>query len=324
MTAADDALATVAAYAVTVRFPWAELDAQGKGFPQTDDYQAVMQAGFDKFFQVVYSLDIPELDFGIVRSEDALGAWEDLRDAIAARAGEIVDALAKGQGSLALEQAVLLPVEAVKRLIVLASAVAWTSYSGHESGAWRWAFEHGQVKESDVRDSAAAAYAIWGAVVDLDQAGVLEGLKKPAFKKQPTSGLGNPIVAVIIAGAVVGAAIALAMVASLAVVAWLLVTLRVEAHRQKLIEETCLDANGKLLDPAPPHCAEYFKNLAKDPNGHLTAMLDPFAKIGEGLSEGLKTFMMYAGIGVLLWVGAKWVLPAVLEHTGRRAASAGA
>jgi hypothetical protein len=309
----DDTLAAIAAYAKLAKFPWAELEAQGKGLLQSDAYIGVLEERFNQYFQVIWRLDIPELRFGGVSADQARGAVEDLKAAIAARSGKIFDAIASGNPLLAIGDAVSIPADVLRMAIVINNAVTWADFSGHDSGAWAWAVVHGRASLEEAKASAQDCYRLWTVIIDLDKAGVLEPLKRPEFKK-PTAGLGA---APIAAGALV--AIVVAVVLVVAIIAWLVVTLTVEAHRVQMIEQTCFDEHGKLLSPAPDHCKKYLDNIAQDPNAHLTAMFKPLT---DALSSAVKGFFGVVGVGVLLYIGAVYVLPAVTQAMKKKGGGA--
>lgn len=312
--AASDVLETMASYAHPPAFPWADLEAQGKGLIQSDAYLAVLEAKFNQYFQVVWRLDIPELQLGGLSSSEARAAYEDLSNRLASRAGVFIDAISRGSPTVALDEALKVPSDLLAAVLVALSAVAYSDYQGHDSGAWRWMVTHGRTSVEEAKSSAEDIYRLWDAVIQLDNAGLLESLKKPEFKK-PTSGLGAVQIPIGIA-----IVIAVAVVVVIAILSWVIVTLKVESNRVEMIEKSCFDPDtGKPLSPAPPHCAKYWNNIAEDPNAHLNTFLAPLNKFSEQMGEAVKKLFTIAGWGVLLYVGGVYVLPAVLETFGKRA-----
>lgn len=311
MAAVDDVLKGIAAYAILPKFPWASLESQGKGLLQSDAYVDILDAKFAEYFQVIWRLDIPELQFGGVSADQARGAYEDLADAIAGRASAIYDAISKGNPLLAADQAVEVPADIMRRMLVLTNAVAYADFTAHDTGAYRWAVENGRVTLSDAKDSVESIYRLWDGVVQLEKAGVLNTLKKPEFKA--TSGLGAlPALAWV--------AIVLVAIAAIAIVAWSLVTLKVESNRLAIMEKTCFDEKtGKLLEPPPPHCGKWLDKLAEDPNSHLRTFIQPLT---DAMTAAIHSFAVIAGIGVLFWIGTRYVLPAILDRTGHPAPGA--
>jgi len=298
---ADEALQGLASFAPLegTALPWPAP-------PTSDAYIDTLQSGFDQYFQVIFQLDIPELQFGDTTTRQARTAYDVMVAAITAKTSAVYAAVAAGKPFVAAHEAVTLPTSTLRTFLVLLNAVTWANFQAHEAGGWRWAVNNGRVSLAELQNSAESIYRLWRLVGKLSSMGALNALKKPQFKM---SGLGDPLSG----GALV--AIALVAVATIAILAFCLMTLKVEANRDKMIRDTCLDADGRLLAAPPPHCAKYFDNLAKDPNGHLAAMFGPLT---EGLNTAIKSIATVAGIGVLLYVGAIYVLPAVVGTFSRR------
>lgn len=264
------------------------------------NYIDTLQAAFDEYFLVLFQLNIPELEFA-TSSKSALSAYDTMSAAIAAKANAVYSALSSGKPFVAANEAVTLSSVVLRQWLVSVNAVTWASFQAHESGAWAWAVENGKVSASEMKASAENVYRLWKIIGKLDKMGALQALKKPQFKG--AAGLGDPLSG----GAII--AIALASVAVIAIIAFALVTLKVESNRIHQIEQTCQDENGRMLASPPPHCATYFGNIAKDPNGHLATFLAP---VTEALTAAVKSIAWVAGAGVLLYVGAVYVLPSVM------------
>jgi hypothetical protein len=272
----------------------------------SDDYIDVLQGEFDRYFQVLFELDLPELSFETSTAR-ARGAYDELAGLLAAKAAAVYAAVAAFRPMVAVQEAVTVPVTTLRTTLVLLNAVTWANFQAHEAGAWRWAVANRVASIGELRSSAESTYRLWALVRKLHAMGALNALKKPQFKGN--AGLGE-----LATGAII--AIAIASVAAIAILAWILVTLKVESNRVSSIEQTCQDEHGRLLANAPPHCAQYFGNIAANPNGHLATM---FAPVTEALTAAVKTLATVAGVGVLLYVGAVYVLPAVVGTFRRRA-----
>lgn len=288
---ADEILQKLAGYA----------PLEGTDLPWTPNYVDTMQTAFDEYFLVLFELDIPELGFE-TSTKEARTAYETLKAGLISKASAVYDAIVAGKPFVAASEAVTIPVGTLRQFLVSLNAVTWASFQQHESGAWSWAVQQGIASTEEMRSSAALVYRMWKLVGKLHAMGALNALKKPQFKG--TSGLGGePLsTAAIIA-------IAIASVAVIAILAWFVLTLKVESNRVALMEETCLDENGKLIPNAPPHCGIYFNNIAQNPNAHLATFLAP---VTEALTAAVKSIAWVAGAGVLLYVGAVYVLPAVV------------
>jgi hypothetical protein len=277
--------------------------------PTSDAYVDTLQAGFDQYFQVIFKLDIPELQFGETTVSQARTAYDVMVAALTSKVTAVYSAVAAGKPFVAMHEAVNVPASTLRTFLVLLNAVTWANFQAHEAGAWRWAVNNGKVTLPELQASAESVYRLWALVGKLEKLGALNALKKPQFK-----GLGEAFstTAMVV--------IAITAVAVIAIIAFCLMTLKVESNRDKMIRDTCLDKDGRYLANPPPHCPKYFDNLAKDPNGHLTAMFGPLT---DTLNTAIKSIATVAGIGVLLYVGAVFVLPAVVgTFASRRRAPA--
>ncbi len=286
---ADEILQKLAGYA----------PLEGTELPWTPNYVDTMQTAFDEYFLVLFELDIPELGFE-TSTKEARTAYETLKAGLISKASAVYNAIVAGKPFVAASEAVTIPVGTLRQFLVSLNAVTWASFQQHESGAWSWAVQQGMASTEEMRSSASLVYRMWKLVGKLHAMGALNALKKPQFKG--TSGLGE-----LTTGAII--AIALASVAAIAILAWFVLTLKVESNRVDAMEKTCLDDDGRLLANPPPHCGVYFNNIAQNPNAHLATFLAP---VTEALTAAVRSIAWVAGAGVLLYVGAVYVLPAVV------------
>jgi hypothetical protein len=291
--------------------PWGELEAAGKGLLESDAYIDVMRDRFDQYFQVMFTLDIPELEYHQeLAVAQAKEAYHVVRDAAVLVAPAALEAIALALPSLSMREAMQVRLDAFRRLIVLSNAVAAASLAAHETGVAKWLVETGQMTLEEAMDDASDAYALWGAVMELERLGLLNAMKKPAFRGQ--SGLGA-----ISAGAVV---VVIAIVVAIALIAWVVVTVVEGGRRAAFMDKSCFDEGGRLLENRPPFCDKYGDEIAKNPNAHLAVMLEP---ITAGVSTVAKGLAAAAVLGVILYVGGVYVLPGVVAQSGRSLARAG-
>lgn len=285
--------------------PWEELDRAGTGLLESDAYIDVMRERFDEYFKMMFTLDIPEITYKQQLALDqARDAYKVVKDATVLVAPVAVEAIALAVPTLSAKEAMHVRAIALRRMIVVANAVAASSLAAHETGVVRWMVERGEMTLEEAMKDASDTYAIWGALLELDRLGLLNVYKKPQFG---TSGLGEITTATVV--------LVIAIVAGIAIVAWLVITLVEGSRRAEFMDKSCFDADGRLLADRPPFCDRYGDELAKNPNAHLASAMEPFTLAAGTLSKGLAAAAI---LGVVLYVGGVYVMPAMFAETGRR------
>lgn len=285
---------------VPLALPWDDLERTGQGLVESDAYVNLLDARFDEYYKVLWSLDLPELRFeSRLDSRDAIDAYDFVEQAAIVAAPPTIDAIRVGLGVVGLDEALRVRVDAVRRFLVLLNSIAYASFVAHENGVARGMVREGTLGLDEAKQDASDTYALMGAVIQLDALGVLGALKRPGLGAAPAG---------VLAAIVVGVAVAIAAIA------WMVVTLVEGSRRVEWMMRSCFDEEGRPLAERPSFCDEYGKNIAEDPNAHLAPMLalskaasTAVTTVGAGVATALV-------VGVVAWVGARWVLPALFER----------
>lgn len=288
MALIEEALEELASAADIEGINWQSLNASGLGLMQSDHYLDLIDARWEKFYNVAESLDISDAEWEETTAEQARDAWTEVKDALSAKADAMLDALSRGDLMVAWDEAATIWTGALRRLIIAASHVAHSNLAAHADGTVRYAIETGQTTVADAENDADRIARIFSAVAKLDQWGALEDLKKTSA----VSGLGQAQAVATRSLPMVIAAIGIA-----AVIGAVVVFVAYLSHRNEMLEKYCFDEAGNLRSDAPPWCL--------DPPDPLSVFLQPFERLASGVSVAIT-------IGVVIWVGAL-VLPRVVQ-----------
>ena len=291
-------LKELAGYAGVAGLPWADLDAQGKGFLESEEYVRLLTFKRMEFDQLRQTLIITNDEYGPATSaEVAAVAWDSLHRELTRFGETYVDGLMRGETSVAENLAVTVRTSVLRTLIVIINAVTTDADAFHASGMAFTAVASGALPLELAKRDASDTYALWNAALLLDKWDMLDALKVEGA----TQGLGQWQRALVSSITLLGV-IAVLAYASYKVWEFSVRTLE-RVHWAKV---SCYDDAGKPLAPQPPGCDLYFQNLGAGaaPSSGFADFLDQLGKkIGTGLAWAL-------GIGVLVYVTGVYVLPA--------------
>ncbi len=288
--AVPDAVLELASYANLRGIDWDTLNAQGRGVLQSDDYVFVLDERWKEFYRVAETLDITDSEWEETSATEARDAWSEVLDSMANSAQAMLDALAAGELSVALDSAATIWTGALRKLVIATSAVSHWNLTAHMDGTMVYAIETGQTTVEDVQEEASSVARLWDAIVQLDGMNAFSSFKKPQYGGASGIGQAPASAAAQVAARsfpwIVGAVLVAAVICAL------LVFLSYLSDRNDRIRMFCFDANGNLRKDRPGWCDE--------PN---QGMPDPLAVFLGPAKEFGRTVGTYVGIALLIYVG---------------------
>ena len=284
----SDAVLDLAAYASLRGLDWETLNAEGKGVLQSGQYVDVLDQRWDEFYRVAETLAITDAEWETTTAKEARDAWTEVAGSMEASAGAMLDALGRGELSVAMEHAATVWTGSLKKLVIATSAVSHRNLGAHLDGTLYYGIETGQVTVEEVQEEASSVARLWDAIVQLDQYGALTSLKKPEYGG--TAGLGQAA-APVAQIAARGLPWVIAGVVIAAVVCTLIVVLAFLSDKNEQIDKFCFNPDGSLREDRPGWC-----DLPDQGKNPLSIFMKPLEEFGNRLG----TFM---GVALLLYAG---------------------
>lgn len=264
--------------------PWAELNARGQGLVASNEYLNLLTTRWAQFLTVVgrynLQLDNDALTSGIA----ALG------EALNEHARVFLEADLRGMAEVARKDAFMVPGPLLRALLAAAYTQSDLSYFTHLSGTWRDGVTAGALDLATAQEDASRLYQIMGAILFLEDAGLLSaaGEQVPVPPPPPVQGLGAPPVPVLVAGVVV-------LVVLMGALCFIFLQVYAAQERMAILQKCCHDKEGNPREAPSAWCKTFCEGMAKraDP-AH-----DPFAvflkETAKGIGSGLKWALAIGG-----------------------------
>lgn len=292
---------------------WAKYDAAGFG-PGTRQSAIGMLAAPAGY---VYALSgdvlegmkvVTTLDTGnswTMTREQAESAIESTGAQVKAAADDVWEAIKDGSLMLAKNKVAKFPGEFLKRTVGAVSLNAYNGYVLHMSGAVADLVQAGKVTEDEAKKHADNVAMVFRAIKTMDARGDFSGIK---YEPRAQSGLGFLpafIVAyggwLIVAAVVVILGIAFFVYASLA-----------NARAQAKFMEQCEELRKLQGAAGAKYCVDAAKDMAEKSNANLATLF-------PGMGSAVKAVGIALGIGVVAYIGVKWIWPEIQKQ--RRASA---
>lgn len=218
-------------------------------------------------------------------ASEARRSIDDVKDRIESDKEEVMSAIKTGR--FVLGEPVRFPQATLRAAISASAAFALNGAMLHRSGIMRQAFMDGDVSEADLKEHADDTMQMMRAIIQMDRDNELDVLAGNG-----ASGLGVAWVPIIIA---------VAGVLAIAGIALLIVNMKRVTEVQKRGFDICelLAKQGK--SSAAVKCVEALAPISK-------------AGLGFGFGRALNTVAIFAGVGLLGFVGVKYLLPEVMKQ----------
>ena len=304
-----DLLGEIASYAHVEPLPWAELEAQGHGLMESDEYVALIGAKLNAVAAIWTATGITYDDTVATSSDAAATAWRSLVTEFEKFGDTYVAALKRGEIDVSWSVALAMGDAALRTMLVSVFRATDDAFYFFGQGYQRQGVAEGAYSLADAKAYASDTYGLLNAVLLVDSLGLFDSLKK----KAATKGLGVLIPAW---GEVV---IRLVGIAAMAALVWYGIG-EFSGSRERIHwhDTHCLDDHGHAIDPPPPGCAEYGKHIAD-----AAGTAGDFAAILKGLGESIKAVgsgLAWAiGIGAVAYIAGVYILPQLLTTPrGRR------
>jgi hypothetical protein len=261
--------------------PWSKITAD----PYADVYSQLqyyvplaeaMREVFDFADQIDWTWDVMQDP----TADDASVAWYGVRESMLGKESFLVSALKSGAANLVGDEAPTMDREIFRAFVSQMFSLAMRGFYVHSN----LLLQYGGVDPKVIVNNADLIHALCKALRLLWDTGMLNSISK-SKSIVPTSGLGE-IPPVVIVGIVVGS------LAALSVLAWFVIKVTTILAQWQLAQGICAEAAADPTNKEKQRACQQARDAINDAAGGT----EPF--------DIVNTLAMFAGVGILMYVGS--------------------